>query len=84
MEEPSWLATGPLLESLLSVQELGRLPDWLTLEGLEFVTPDLTRLVLLCCISRLSQCCQWADRAAPPKRSLSSLVTCHCLISEWG
>jgi len=84
MEEPSWLATGPLLESLLSVQELERLPDWLTLEGLEFVTLDLTRLVLLCCISRLSQCCQWADPAGPPERSLSSLETCHCLILEWG
>ena len=46
MEGPSWLATGSLLESLLSVLELERLPDWLILEGLEFVTLDLIRLVL--------------------------------------
>ena len=84
MEGPSWLATGPLLESLLSAQELERLPDWLTLVGLEFVTLDLIRLVLLCCTSHLSQCCQWADPAGPPRRSLFSLETCHCLILEWG
>ena len=58
MVEPSWLATGPLLESPLSVPELERLPDSLTLEGLEFVKQDLIRLVLLCCTSHLSQCCQ--------------------------
>lgn len=46
MEGPSWLATGSLLESLLSVLELERLPGWLTLEGLEFAMLDLIRLVL--------------------------------------
>ena len=84
MEGPSWLATGPLLESLLSARELERLPDLPNLEGLEFVTLDLIRLVLLCCTSHLSQCCQWADPAGPPRRSLFSLETCHCLILEWG
>ena len=82
-EGPSWLATGPLLESLLSVQELERLPDWLTLEGLEFVKLDLIRLVLLCCTSHLSQYCQWADPAEPPRRSLFSLEMCHWLIWGW-
>ena len=80
MAGPSWLATGQLLESLLSVLELERLLDWLILEGLEFATPDLIRLVLLCCTSRLSQCCQWADPAEPPRKSLFSLEMCHCLI----
>ena len=46
MEGPSWLATGSLLESLLSALELERLPGWLTLEGLEFAMLDLIRLVL--------------------------------------
>ena len=46
MEGPSWLATDSLLESLLSVLELERLPGWLTLEGLEFAMLDLIRLVL--------------------------------------
>jgi len=58
MGGPSWLVTGQLLESLLSVLESERLLDWLILEGLEFVTLDLIRLVLLCCTSHLSQCCQ--------------------------
>ena len=69
MAGPSWLATGPLLESLLSVLESERLLDWLILEGLEFVTLNLIMLVLLCCTFRLSQCCQSADPAEPPKKS---------------
>ena len=40
------MATGSLLESLLSVLVLERLPGWLTLEGLEFAMLDLIRLVL--------------------------------------
>lgn len=84
MAGPSWLATGPLLESLLSVLESERLLDWLILEGLEFVTQDLIRLVLLCYTSHLSQCCQWADRAEPPRKSLFSLEMCHCLIWGWA
>ena len=83
MVAPSWLATGPLLESPLSVPELERLPDWLILEGLEFVKLDLIKLVLLCCTSHLSQYCQWADPAEPPRRSLFSLEMCHWLIWGW-
>jgi len=84
MAGPSWLVTGQLLESLLSVLESERLLDWLILEGLEFVTLDLIRLVLLCYTSHLSQCCQWADPAEPPRKSLFSLEMCHCLIWGWA
>ena len=84
MGGPSWLVTGQLLESLLSVLESERLLDWLILEGLEFVTLDLIRLVLLCYTSHLSQCCQWADPAEPPRKSLFSLEMCHCLIWGWA
>ena len=84
MGGPSWMATGQLLESLLSVLESERLLDWLILEGLEFVTLDLIRLVLLCYTSHLSQCCQWADPAEPPRKSLFSLEMCHCLIWGWA
>ena len=84
MGGPSWLVTGQLLESLSSVLESERLLDWLILEGLEFVTLDLIRLVLLCYTSHLSQCCQWADPAEPPRKSLFSLEMCHCLIWGWA